>query len=110
MLTRADIDDLKRAFVPAGEPGGGPPVDDVPFPNEYPESADGEAVVDVGAATADGEASSLGLVCPPDWRGMAIPPMRWLATQRIPADDTVILSGDGGGGKTTIALQLAGLG
>jgi RecA-family ATPase len=34
--------------------------------------------------------------------------MRWLATNRIPAGDVTILSGDGGGGKTTIALQLAG--
>jgi RecA-family ATPase len=33
--------------------------------------------------------------------------MRWLATNRIPAGDATILSGDGGGGKTTVALQLA---
>jgi RecA-family ATPase len=33
--------------------------------------------------------------------------MRWLATRRIPATDATILSGDGGGGKTTVALQLA---
>ena len=33
--------------------------------------------------------------------------MRWLATSRIPAGDVTILSGDGGGGKTTTALQLA---
>jgi RecA-family ATPase len=33
--------------------------------------------------------------------------MRWLATNRIPAGDVTILSGDGGGGKTTVALQLA---
>jgi RecA-family ATPase len=33
--------------------------------------------------------------------------MRWLATNRIPAGDVTILSGDGGGGKTTTALQLA---
>ena len=31
----------------------------------------------------------------------------WLATERIIANDAIILSGDGGGGKTTIALQLA---
>jgi hypothetical protein len=94
MLTRADIDDLKRTFIPAA----GPPADDVPMPNEYPESADGEPVVDTGTADGGGPAPMV-LVCPPDWRGLAIPPMRWLAMQRIPADDTVILSGDGGGGK-----------
>src|SRR5260221_4993295 len=33
--------------------------------------------------------------------------MRWLATSRIPAGDVTILSGDGGGGKPTVALQLA---
>jgi RecA-family ATPase len=33
--------------------------------------------------------------------------MRWLATNWIPAGDVSILSGDGGGGKTTVALQLA---
>jgi RecA-family ATPase len=33
--------------------------------------------------------------------------MRWVATNRIPAGDVTILSGDGGGGKTTVALQLA---
>jgi len=49
----------------------------------------------------------LALVTPPAWRGVALEPMRWLATNRIPAGDATILSGDGGGGKTTVALQLA---
>jgi RecA-family ATPase len=50
---------------------------------------------------------SLPLVRPQDWRDVPLPPMRWLATHRIPATDATILSGDGGGGKTTVALQLA---
>jgi RecA-family ATPase len=55
-----------------------------------------------------GEVSAaLVLVSPPDWRDVPVPPMRWLATHRIPAIDATILSGDGGGGKTTVALQLA---
>jgi hypothetical protein len=33
------------------------------------------------------------------WHGIPIPPMRWLATDGIPAGDVTILSGDGGGGK-----------
>jgi RecA-family ATPase len=33
--------------------------------------------------------------------------MRWLAKNRIPATEPTILGGDGGGGKTTVALQLA---
>ncbi|QWG16127.1 AAA family ATPase [Bradyrhizobium sediminis] len=50
-------------------------------------------------------APPLALVTPPAWRGVPLPPMRWLATHRIPAADVTILSGDGGGGKTTVALQ-----
>jgi RecA-family ATPase len=49
----------------------------------------------------------LTLVAPTAWRGIAIPPMQWLATNRIPAGDATILSGDGGSGKTIVALQLA---
>lgn len=56
---------------------------------------------------APAEAVPLQLVCPPDWRGQGLPSVRWLATNRIPAGDVTILSGDGGGGKTTVALQLA---
>ena len=48
----------------------------------------------------------LSLICPPAWRDVPLEPMRWLATNRIPAGDVTILSGDGGGGKTTVALQL----
>jgi RecA-family ATPase len=51
--------------------------------------------------------AALSLVCPPAWRDVPLEPMRWLATNRIPAGDVTILSGDGGGGKTTVALQLA---
>jgi KaiC/GvpD/RAD55 family RecA-like ATPase len=50
--------------------------------------------------------SPLALITPNQWRDVALEPMRWLATQRIPADDVSILSGDGGNGKTTVALQL----
>ena len=49
----------------------------------------------------------LTLVSPTAWKGVPLEPMRWLAMNRIPAGDATILSGDGGGGKTTVALQLA---
>jgi RecA-family ATPase len=52
-------------------------------------------------------AAPFALVCPPDWRDVPLEPMRWLATNRIPATEPTILGGDGGGGKTTVALQLA---
>ena len=73
-------------------------------PTDYPESADGEP-----DHTPPGghEADPLTTITPAAWRGTPIPPMRWLALHRIPAGDVTILSGDGGGGKTTVALQLA---
>jgi RecA-family ATPase len=73
---------------------------DPPY-DRYPESADGE--VDPAPVVT----RPLQTVCPPAWHGVPLPPMRWLATHRIPAGDATILSGDGGGGKTTVALQLA---
>lgn len=48
----------------------------------------------------------LELITPARWRGTTAEPLRWLALNRIPAGDVTILSSDGGGGKTTIALQL----
>ena len=112
MLTRSDIDDLKRTFgradLGADET---PPLDDVPFPTgpeSYGLPSNGEPDVDAAAAAAQGaQGAPLALITPPQWRGVPIPPMRWLATNRIPAGDATILSGDGGGGKTTVALQLA---
>jgi RecA-family ATPase len=72
-----------------------------PAYDHFPESADGEP------DPAPSIPPPLKLVCPPEWRDVALEPMRWLATNRIPAADVTILSGDGGGGKTTVALQLA---
>jgi RecA-family ATPase len=100
MLTRSDFDDLKRDFLP--HPAG--PPDDWQPPAEIPASADGEPDV-TGQGPAP--AAPLPLICPPAWRDVPLVPMRWLATHRIPARDATILSGDGGGGKTTVALQLA---
>jgi len=76
----------------------GPRRDDIPAANDPAEfglSADaGSPVVEIPAATT-GEAPPLVLVTPPQWRGVPIPPMRWLATNRVPAGDVTILSGDG---------------
>jgi len=87
-----------------------PPVNDPPQdedyqgPTEYSAFADGEP--DFGQ-TQHPASAPLTLVCPPAWRDIPLESMRWLATNRIPAGDVTILSGDGGGGKTTVALQLA---
>jgi RecA-family ATPase len=106
MLTRAEI--VREAFARngIGDVPDGPAPDDWQFPTEIPASADGvpDPLEQVGHSSAP---APLTLITPPQWRGIPIPPMRWLATNRIPAGDVTILSGDGGGGKTTVALQLA---
>jgi RecA-family ATPase len=76
-------------------------------PTEYPPSADGEPILEPLNGTTAADAKPLSTITPASWRGTPIVPMRWLALHRIPAGDVTILSGDGGGGKTTIALQLA---
>jgi RecA-family ATPase len=96
------IEDAFRSVGITDATIAGPRQDDPPPPEAWPESADAEP-----DNQAPAEAAPLVLVCPPAWRGMPLEPMRWLATNRIPAGDATILSGDGGGGKTTVALQLA---
>lgn len=46
-------------------------------------------------------------VTPLDWKGTEAPAQRWLASGRIPAGDLTILSGNGGAGKSEIAVGLA---
>jgi RecA-family ATPase len=41
-----------------------------------------------------------------DWEGQPIVPRQWITPDQIPAGEPGILSGDGGTGKTMIALQL----
>src|SRR5947209_4731411 len=79
-------------------------LDEPPSHDRIPEGADDQRIT-IEPATAP--APTLSLVNPAAWRGVPLPKMRWLATNRIPAGDATILSGDGGGGKTTVALQLA---
>jgi RecA-family ATPase len=74
---------------------------DVELQSDFGDPGDSDAV------PSQAPAAPLVLVCPSAWQGLPIPPRRWLATDRIIANDAIILSGDGGGGKTTIALQLA---
>jgi RecA-family ATPase len=76
-------------------------------PEDFGLAADDERGPDHGPDQAPAPPAPLTLVCPPAWRDLPLEPMRWLATNRIPAGDVTILSGDGGGGKTTVALQLA---
>jgi RecA-family ATPase len=96
--------DFSRPSHPAAPVDDPPQDEDYQGPTEYPDIADGESDF---AAEMPTQPAPLTLVCPPAWRDVPLEPMRWLATNRIPAGDVTILSGDGGGGKTTVALQLA---
>lgn len=49
----------------------------------------------------------LQVTTPADWSNEPPQEMKWLVEHRIPAGDVTILTGDGGAGKTEIALQLA---
>lgn len=40
------------------------------------------------------------------WEGVAVEPRRWIVHDRIPVGEPGIMSGDGGTGKTKLALQL----
>jgi len=89
-----------------------PPRDDDPGPDCIPESADGEPLNEPESEPATKDKPPAPVVplvfeSASSWCGIPLEPMRWLATHRIPAGDVAILSGDGGQGKTTIALQLA---
>ena len=53
------------------------------------------------------ELTRLGVHCAADFAGLEIPPREWLAAERLPARDITLLTGDGGTGKSLLALQLA---
>ena len=102
----ADPRDRDSARVELGLVDNEPPLPD--GPEAYGLSSDGETTEgQQGQFCVDKPLEPLRLICPSAWRDVPLEPMRWLATHRIPAGDATILSGDGGGGKTTVALQLA---
>lgn len=111
-LDGSAVQTLVAAAVPAAREGSGAAERLIDAPSGYPPGPPEHnrwPVADMshlhGAAVGHGVA--IELVTPQAWRGVPLPAMRWLATNRIPAADATILSGDGGGGKTTVALQLA---
>jgi RecA-family ATPase len=96
--------------------GHQPPVDDAPFP-AGPE--DYGLAADFASASSDfGEAPATLIfdpITPLSWKGTKPVEQRWLAEGRAPSGDLTILSGNGGSGKTEIAVELlvsvaAGLG
>ncbi|GMP11845.1 AAA family ATPase [Bradyrhizobium sp. TM239] len=114
MLTAANRAMALQVFEDLGFRGEAASHDEAPPVDSFEAFGDGEPTgpevtsVDARRPAYPGVApASLALVSPSAWRGVALLRMRWLATSRIPASDATILSGDGGGGKTTVALQLA---
>lgn len=75
--------------------------DDRPEPpfEDNPEYSYGDGLGD--------SAAPIGLITPAHWPDEAPPPVNWLADGRIPRGDVTTLHGDGGAGKTDIAMQLA---
>jgi hypothetical protein len=77
---------------------------------EPPPALDPNDYADTVPATIDVRPSTIvpaTLTTPIAWPQEAPPPIDWLVAGRIPRGDVTTLSGDGGAGKTDIALQLA---
>ncbi len=52
-------------------------------------------------------AINTGFVDPADWAGLPVPEVEWVLEGLVPMERVTALYGDGGTGKTTLALQLA---
>jgi RecA-family ATPase len=108
----------KRAFEDLGIGAGSTSTPEPPPHMEIPEIADGEPDLEpVNGASIAATAQSQDEPPPPilpfetfdasQWEGVPIEPRRWIAHNRIPVGEPGIMSGDGGTGKTKLALQLA---
>jgi RecA-family ATPase len=86
--------------APATPPMNGHDTAPIPSPDDY-----GTMLPAVRRHTAPA-ARELKLNDPADFAGVPIPPREWHVLHRIPAATVTLLSGDGGTGKSTIALQL----
>jgi RecA-family ATPase len=49
----------------------------------------------------------LPLICVASWHDVPVPERQWTVLNRVPANNVTLLSGDGGVGKTILALHLA---
>ncbi len=57
-------------------------------------------------ANGEAPAASLSVIFPPDWHCVAVPERKWVVDKLLPLDNVTMLSGDGGLGKSQLALQL----
>ncbi len=101
---QASLDAKQQSIEPAEHVNGHAVIDEPPpaiSPNEFGTST---AVVPYKHSKAIEPAS---LITPAQWPPEAPPPVDWLANGRIPRGDVTTLHGDGGAGKTDLAIQLA---
>jgi RecA-family ATPase len=75
--------------------------------NDNHESASDSTASDSTAKDTDETAKPLlKVVKPSDWQGKPVPRREWFAADLIPARNVTLLSGDGGTGKSLVALQI----
>jgi RecA-family ATPase len=94
-----DPRDCDLARIEVGEADDGPP------PVDSLDAFDGQAAPNVQSA-AEPQATVYQVVTPADWKGIKPHQQAFLASARIPCGDLTILTGNGGSGKTEIAMQL----
>ena len=62
--------------------------------------------VDANGPDLGGDVLSLDTFCAADFEGVQVPPREWLVEDIIPHENVALFTGDGGIGKTILALQL----
>jgi RecA-family ATPase len=89
----------------AGHDTGLPPHN--PETGEVVEDKDADVLDETGKAQAAARRSVLATICAADFAGTPVPCREWLSEELIPARTVTLLGGDGGVGKSLVALQLA---
>jgi AAA domain len=104
MLTRANIDELKREFIPADDAAGEP--DGYQGPTEIPEGADGEPVIDIapGNGAPARAAAALKLTYFDDCGAFA--QKRSILKGIIARGETLALIGPPGSGKSALITEI----
>ena len=74
---------------------------------DYGACAPSAPLIDIAPSVEQSDIVELRVVSAASFAGVAPPERRWVVKDMIPDRTVTILSGDGGGGKTTLKLQLA---
>jgi RecA-family ATPase len=74
---------------------------------DYGACAPSAPLTDIAPSVEQSDIVELRVVSAASFAGVAPPERRWIVRDMIPDRTVTILSGDGGGGKTTLKLQLA---